>query len=271
MIEAGNIEGAILALGGGKTKNVVELVKRKKLEELEEINSKIRIYTIRNDQSKIIEWTEKQTQITNQIQEIDTRFENLLQQECSICRCELSSPILEPNCQNLFCGECLLKWLEKNPTCPLCRINIKPEELVYIETTDKKHKDIITTKRFTKLEKILDIIKSNSTGKFLIFSAYDDSFTPIVNLLNENNISNAHIKGSIKTRENNLDKYKNGDIQVIFLNASYNGSGLNLQETTDIILYHEMQSNNLSQILGRANRIGRDKPLSVHHLKIQHY
>ena len=35
MIEAGNIEGAITALGGSKTKNIVELVRKKKLEELE--------------------------------------------------------------------------------------------------------------------------------------------------------------------------------------------------------------------------------------------
>ena len=91
----------------------------------------------------------------------------------------------------------------------------------------------------------------------------------VSNKSNENKISNAHIKGSIKTREINLERYRNGNIQVIFLNASYNGSGLNLQETTDIILFHEMPTNNLSQILGRANRIGRKIPLNVHHLKIQ--
>ena len=42
MIEAGNIEGAITALGGSKTKNIVELVRKKKLEELEEAGHKIR-------------------------------------------------------------------------------------------------------------------------------------------------------------------------------------------------------------------------------------
>jgi SNF2 family DNA or RNA helicase len=270
MVEAGNIEGAILALGGGKTGNVVELVKRKKFEELEEIEAKIRIYTIRSDEVRIREWEEKRVQVENQLKEIDCRFETLLKENCSICSSEFRSPVLEPKCQNLFCGECLLKWLERNPTCPLCRSNVDPKDLVVIGSSESKlEEDIAIEKKLTKLETILDIVCSNKDGKFLIFSAYDDSFTSIIAMLNEHNISNAHIKGGIRTREINLEKYKNGEIQVIFLNASFNGSGLNLQETTDIILYHEMASNNLSQILGRANRIGREKPLNVHHLKVQ--
>ena len=57
--------------------------------------------------------------------------------------------------------------------------------------------------------------------------------------------------------------------QVIFLNSKYNGAGINLQEATDIILYHEMNFNTETQIIGRANRIGRKIPLNVHHLQIQ--
>jgi SNF2 family DNA or RNA helicase len=270
MIEAGNIEGAILALGGGKTGNVVELVKRKKYEELEEIEAKIRIYIIRGDSERIKEWEDKRDHVTKQLKEIDSRFESLLKDNCSICLCEFNSPVLEPKCQNLFCGECLLKCLQRNPTCPLCRSNVDPKDLVYISSSESKvEEDTIVKKKFTKLETILDIVNSNKEGKFLIFSAYDDSFTSIISMLNEHGVSNVHIKGGIRTREINLEKYKNGQIQVIFLNASFNGSGLNLQETTDIILYHEMATNNLSQIIGRANRIGRDKPLNVHHLKVQ--
>lgn len=270
MIEAGNIEGAILALGGDKTGNVVELVKRKKKEELEEIESKIRIYTLRMDTIKVNEWDEKKQQVCKQIKEIDKRFEIMLKDNCSICGCEYKSPILEPKCQNLFCGECLLKWLERKPSCPLCRNNIMPTDLVYIDSCEHnkvpEHRIKI---KMTKVEKILDIVSANKDGKFLIFSSFDDSFTSITKMLNENGITNGHIKGTMKSRVVNIEKYKNGDIQVIFLNASYNGSGLNLQETTDIILYHEMNSNNLSQILGRANRIGRSIPLNVHHLKVQ--
>jgi len=50
------------------------------------------------------------------------------------------------------------------------------------------------------------------------------------------------------------------------LNAQYNGSGLNLQETTDIILYHKFNKFSEEQIIGRANRMGRNDVLYVHQL-----
>jgi SNF2 family DNA or RNA helicase len=86
--------------------------------------------------------------------------------------------------------------------------------------------------------------------------------------LNENHIKFVEIKGSIKTREKNLELFRTGKTNVIFLNSNYNGAGINLTEATDIILFHEMNSYTENQIVGRANRIGRSHPLSVHHLQI---
>ena len=67
-------------------------------------------------------------------------------------------------------------------------------------------------------------------------------------------------------REKNIYAFKTGEINVLFLNSKNNGAGINLQEATDIILYHKMNENLETQILGRANRIGRDIELKVHHL-----
>ena len=50
------------------------------------------------------------------------------------------------------------------------------------------------------------------------------------------------------------------------MNSINSGDGLNLQEATDIILYHNVSTGLETQILGRANRIGRNINLSVHHL-----
>ena len=60
--------------------------------------------------------------------------ENMLNDSCSICYNILNKPILEPNCQYLFCGQCFFNWLEINNSCPMCRHNINIQELVYIET-----------------------------------------------------------------------------------------------------------------------------------------
>ena len=49
-------------------------------------------------------------------------------------------------------------------------------------------------------------------------------------------------------------------------NSKFNSAGINLTETTDIILYHEMTISTQNQIIGRAQRIGRKDPLHIHHL-----
>jgi SNF2 family DNA or RNA helicase len=271
MIEAGNIEGAIDALGGSKTSNIVELIKSKKMEELIDIESKIEIYTLRDDPIKINKWLQKKERIVEQIKEIEDKYNDMLQSECNICAEVLSSPVLETNCQNLFCGKCLFKWLERKNTCPLCRSNIDLKSLIYVsqpisgdETKCQKEKEV----KMTKIEKIIDIIKSKPEGKFLVFSDYDNTFYPICDALKDNEIDFVQVKGAIKTRERNLDAFREGDVPVIFLNSTTDGSGINLTESSDIILCHQMDKSTEKQIIGRALRIGRKEPLTVHYIQI---
>ena len=42
---------------------------------------------------------------------------------CAICnQVLLDIRVLE--CEHYFCKSCIIKWLEKNPTCPECRVSI---------------------------------------------------------------------------------------------------------------------------------------------------
>jgi hypothetical protein len=271
LIESGNIEGAITALGGSKTKNIVELVKRKKLEEIESIKAKINIYTIRENTLKINEYINLQKEIENQLANIDERFNNMLaNQNCHICLNTMDNIVMEPNCQNLFCGDCLLKWLTNHNSCPICRTNIVLSELIYIENENSisNHNNQNQKQILLKTEQIIDIIKANSNGKFLIFSEYEGSFLPICKVLETSNINFVVLKGNIINRTTIINNYKNGNINVIFLNSAQDSAGINLQETTDIILYHQMSSSTKNQIIARAERIGRTKELNVHQLLV---
>ena len=86
--------------------------------------------------------------------------------------------------------------------------------------------------------------------------------------LDKENIVCKEIKGRSESREKLIKEFKSGKTRVIFLNSRNNGAGINLQECTDIILYHQMENSTTTQILGRANRIGRTDELNVHHLQI---
>lgn len=272
MIDTGNIEGAITSLGGSKTKNIIELVKRKKMEEMEIIKSKINIYTIRNNNKRIEHFNTLYTKVKHELQIIDDRFNNMLStQNCNICMNKMSKVVMEPNCQNLFCGECLLKWLPKNNTCPLCRQEVLLSDLIYIENDNEKQNHSIklpSSSILLKTDQIINIIKAKKDGKFLVFSDFEGSFKPICKILESNNISFVLLKGDVTNRTKIINDYKNGNNNVIFLNSTTDSAGINLQETTDIILYHEMNSSNKSQIISRAERIGRTEELNIHQLLV---
>ena len=263
MIEAGNIEGAILALGGERTCNLIELIKCKKKKELEVIYEKME-NSCKNP-SKILRIKER---IEKQLLKIDERYGNFLKQTCSICLEQIDSPVLETNCQNIFCGKCLLTWLKDKKTCPLCVKDVHTKDLVYIKRNEKKKNiEIKFEKKMTKDEQVLDIIVNSEKSKFILFSEYD-SFENVMKKFIEKGIKFLCLKGILTKLEKNIESYKNGDIDVIILNAKNNGAGLNLQETTDIILYHKISEDMFKQIIGRANRIGRKDILKIHHLKV---
>lgn len=285
MIEAGNIEGAISLLGGRKSSNIVDIIRQKKEKELTELESKIE-GVIDDDDEEVIEDEEggetrrrekllyqRKKHLEDQIKDIDERFETMKRQNCHICCDVLKDPIMEPSCQNIFCGDCLLKWLQCKNSCPLCRERIKPEDLIYITTTsvskDNVEEEHSLSKKLTKIEKTVELIKSKPDGRFLIYSEQNQTFTPLSNAFYENSIPFVQMKGNIKSREKNLDLFKTGEVPVIFLNSNSDSAGLNLPESTDIILYHQMPDSTENQIIGRANRVGRLTSLSVHHLHIQ--
>ena len=141
------------------------------------------------------------------------------------------------------------------------------KNLVYIKT---KHEsptvEMKKERELTKPETISKIIRNNKDGKFIIFSNYSETFNHIHSALNDNNIKYKELKGQTSTRAKVIDQFKTGKIKVLFLNSKNNGAGINLQEATDIILYHEMSDDLKTQVIGRANRIGRTQSLYVHQL-----
>ena len=274
MISAGNIQGVIKALGGEETQNITELIKKKKENEILDLESIIEILLIRDKLSSRIKGLRDQIiRLRLQIDELNNRYTEILKGECNICFDKIQDPVMEPNCQNVFCGKCLLTWFETKNTCPLCRESVDVSKLIYVRLGKNVELEETGTSgpppKMTKIEKVLSLIKSKKDGKFIIFSAWDQTFTPIREMLILNNITYIEVKGAISTRQKNLSNFKTGGTNVIFLNTENNGSGINIQEASDLIVYHDMDSSTLSQIIGRANRLGRVNSLNVHHLQIE--
>jgi SNF2 family DNA or RNA helicase len=282
MLSAGDVKGAITRLGAGisSSDNLIEIVSKRHKEKLTHARMSLDMWQSRTGAHALKEvemWNKRIDELNNLIAELDKKYKEVLSEDCSICYDTINVPTMVKCCQNIFCGSCIIECLKNGSKCPMCRSIVNTKELIYIvankeDEHDEKKEEIKREIILPKQDKVVEIIKKglerDPKKKFLIFSSFDESFQIIKNALTESHMKFAEISGTKATRDLKIKNFKDGKIPVLFLNAAYNGCGLNLQSTTDVILYHEMPPHIRTQNIGRAMRIGRSEPLTVHNLKI---
>jgi SNF2 family DNA or RNA helicase len=122
------------------------------------------------------------------------------------------------------------------------------------------------------MDKIFELNNNNPVKKYLIFTEYESTLnTKITSILDKWNLKYDRIRGSTATINKQLEKYKNpnGETNVLLVNSKFFGSGMNLENTSDIIIMHKMQSDIEMQAIGRAQRFGRKGELRIWKLYYQ--
>jgi SWI/SNF-related matrix-associated actin-dependent regulator of chromatin subfamily A3 len=208
------------------------------------------------------------------------RITEIKNKTCSICLDNITNPIIL-ECTHLFCGSCLFQYLNNInlnlKKCPECRTEIKSTQnltaIVPVNNTDNvnipiEKYELIGKGVLTKEETLIEIIKNNIAGKYIIFSRVD-SFSKIITELANNNITYSSLKGHTTHMMNVLNNFKNGKINVILLTTQYAGSGIDISFATDVIILHSMDVDK-QQAIGRAQRVGRTSSLKVHNLCYEH-
>jgi hypothetical protein len=262
MISAGNIKGAIIKNGGNiySTSNLIDIVKKKKEEKIITYKQSFEFWDKRGNKKESDQWKDRIKNCEIELKDIEEKYKQLLKEDCSICYQNIINHTMVSCCQNIFCGNCIMKWLQlNNNTCPLCRHNIKTSDLSFISDKNEKNEK-------SKKQIVIDIINDcvNKNRKVILFSSYDESFEEIRKDLDDNKIDFVEIYGQRSVREAKIENFINGSVNVIFLNTLFNGAGINLEIADDIILYHKMCEGVKKQVLGRALRIGRKNELLVH-------
>jgi len=274
-INAGDIDGAIDKLNLKKVKenNLLKTVTEDfdisiKNKEIElEMKSKM-TYSSESSKKKVLD------RIKEKIDELVDKKNTLKQRLtdnkiCPICYDEIENCTIPDCCKGSFCFKCLSLWLSNHKNCPLCRQEIIAENLIVISDEEDK-KDKPPNELLFKIDQLKQlIVKKKNNSKILIFSEYDNSFCKIENILKDNGLTYSKIMGQGTHINNTIKKFKskeNDKIDVLLLNSTYFGSGLNLENATDIIIYHNMTKELTSQIIGRAQRPGRTTQLNIYAL-----
>jgi SNF2 family DNA or RNA helicase len=221
--------------------------------------------------SEIQRLQKKMDEVKVKIDGIKERIQNT--ETCCICYDTIQNKSIAPCCSNTYCFLCINIWLANHELCPLCKTKLLPHELLVVDDNELIDNNIVlddseTNDNFDKLKNLEIIIRDRSqTGKILLCSSYDMSFSSITNILDNMNVKYAYLKGNEAHILKLLDKYKNtNELNVLLVNSRNYGSGLNLENTTDIIMFHKVESETEKQVIGRASRIGRTCPLNVWYL-----
>lgn len=269
MLNGGDTQGAIIKLNCNveTSENILEVITKKIKKELHNRRTDLKYENekIHDDQKAHEERVKK---LENKIKELESkclgiedRIKSFKKEHCPICYDEFKSPILTVCCNNLFCLKCLTMC---NSVCPLCRSNFKLKDCTVIN--DLKEPEKKKEELCTKIDNLIKILQKKPNGKFLLFSNYDRTFDNLNQKLTDNDIKYSRLIGSNIIINNTIKKFENGEIKVLMLNAINYGSGLNLQMATDIIIYHELELELETQVIGRAQRLGRKEPLNVYYL-----
>jgi len=273
MIAADDIAGAIVALGGTKDNiSLLDIILAKEEKEITAIKAQISYYSILqsdNSEEKVNEYKKKLVEAEKSLENLkqkikrDTEDDN----ECPLCSEEYKEPVLTFCCNSVMCSKCVKSLYNTTQKCPFCRVKLDMKNMAISSSKEEEKKEDEPENKITKLETVKKIIESNPNGKYILFSEFNPTFDAIKAALTESNVSFAEVKGTSDAKQKYIRLFKEGKIKVLFLNSRNDGSGIDLPETTDIILYHKMSSENIeTQVLGRALRLGRTSSLKVHRL-----
>lgn len=197
---------------------------------------------------------------------------------CCVCLEETLINAVVPCCATKMCLECVSRWVLMKSSCVLCRRPLTFSDLHVIKTDSMGKMDVDSQDadrygaHHTKLKNMDVILRKylTSSAKVLIYCNDDNGFADICMCLSRQGKTYEYIRGGHKQVSNTLEAYKDDRIDILLINSTHYGSGLNLENTSDIVMFHSTSTEIERQVTGRAQRMGRTSDLRVWHLLHEH-
>lgn len=270
LINQNDTEAAIKALGCvvNNEQNLIQSITKKINDEIDKYNINLKEYEENNiDTTQIKQLIKK---LESKINNIKSKIKEINNTTCTICMGDIEKPTLFTCCSAINCFECIATYYNKNeyPKCSICNTLINKDMIKIIDNniTILPQKENIELKE--KNETIIELINNKPQGSFIIFSNNNQTFYNIENLLIKNKTRYNIVKGSVEEVNRCIYNFNNDNMNIMLMNTEYIAQGINLEKTTDIIFYHGPNESIEKDIIGKAQRIGRNKNniLTIHYL-----
>lgn len=272
MLDAGDHKGIVSALGIETQEDTTHIVEHLTTSLRNQLHNKQVDYEARQRtvyataayKEKVLkELNEDIVKLQTNIAGIESRVKD--DQLCYICYDDIVKRTVTKCCTNSSCFECITQYIMRKQgrcNCPMCRAELTVKDVIVVESATIEQEEPTVTPPVlpTKVERLKEWCREHytSTTKLLIFSEFEGSFEAVSAVLTEQ-----HIRFETTNQARAVSHYLDGSLPVLILNSRKYGNGLNLQMTTDIILYHRMTPELEAQVIGRAQRPGRTSPLRV--------
>ena len=128
------------------------------------------------------------------------------------------------------------------------------------------------TNQSAKLDMAMELIDEllEEDRRILLFSQFTSMLKLIEERLNEKSIKYTKLTGQTRKRDEVIEKFQNGDVDVFLISLKAGGVGLNLTQADTVIHYDPWWNPAVeNQATDRAHRIGQDRRVFVYKLIIE--
>jgi SNF2 family DNA or RNA helicase len=124
-------------------------------------------------------------------------------------------------------------------------------------------------KESAKLDLLMEMLPEQleEGRRILVFSQFTKMIALIEIELKAHNIEYSKLTGQTRKRDEAIERFKSGEVDVFLISLKAGGVGLNLTEADTVIIYDPWWNPAVeTQAADRAHRIGQDKPVFVYKL-----
>ena len=207
-----------------------------------------------------VDFTSVNDYISHHPQKYDLINRKYQESECMICLETCEYPTIVNCCYNIYCGKCLLNNILITHKCPTCR---EPLLINNISCLRSLRQEIT----LCKVDVCLDILNNNRSGKFIIYSSFNNIFYQLFEEIDKLGLKAERIDTGLFSLLKIVKNFNKGKTNIIFISNIEMIRGLSLESISHLIFYHDQPVYELKQILIHlGQRIGRQTPLKIIHL-----